>query len=58
MKHPTGNPTIGIVIYREKNSFTVEYALWNSKSPIGVASYEAKIFKELPKKLESSLPIV
>jgi hypothetical protein len=58
MKHPSDNPTIGILICREKNNFIVEYALRNSKSPIGVASYEAKIFKDLPKKLESSLPTV
>lgn len=58
LKHPDDQPTIGILLCKTKNKVKVEYALRNSKSPIGVASYKTKIFKSLPKKLESNLPTV
>jgi predicted nuclease of restriction endonuclease-like (RecB) superfamily len=58
LRHPDDQPTIGILLCKRKSRIKVEYALRNSKSPIGVASYETKICKSLPKKLESSLPTV
>lgn len=58
LKHPEDQPTIGILLCKKKSRIKVEYALRNSKSPIGVASYETKIFKSLPKKLKSRLPTV
>lgn len=58
LKHPDDQPTIGILLCKKKSRIKVEYALRNSRSPIGVASYQTKIFKSLPKQLESSLPTV
>jgi predicted nuclease of restriction endonuclease-like (RecB) superfamily len=58
LKHADDQPTIGILLCKTKNKVKVEYALRNSRSPIGVASYETKILKSLPKKLKSSLPTV
>lgn len=58
LKHPDDQPSIGILLCKKKSKIKVEYALRKSGSPIGVASYQTKIFKSLPKKLESSLPTV
>ena len=48
------NPSIGIIICKEKTRTTVEYALKSSNQPIGVATY--KLQKTLPKELENILP--
>lgn len=54
VKLPDENPSIGIIICKEKNRTTVEYALRESNQPIGVATY---IFKEsLPESFEGLLP--
>lgn len=54
VKHKNENPAIGILICREKNRTVVEYALKNSDSPIGVASYN--VSKRLPKEMRKLLP--
>lgn len=48
------NPSIGIILCKEKNRTIVEYALYDSRKPIGVATYE--ITKTLPRKLKGQLP--
>lgn len=48
------NPSIGIILCKEKNRTVVEYALRDAKKPIGVATYE--ITKTLPQSLEGQLP--
>jgi len=48
------NPSIGIIICKEKNRTIVEYALKETNQPIGVATY--KLSKELPKDLQKYLP--
>lgn len=48
------NPSIGIILCKEKKRTIVEYALRNARKPIGVAAYE--ITKTLPKKLKDQLP--
>jgi len=48
------NPAIGIIICKEKNRTTVEYALKDTKKPIGVSAY--KLIEELPIELEAYLP--
>nr|WP_053225320.1 PDDEXK nuclease domain-containing protein [Simkania negevensis] len=58
MKRPHDNPSIGILLCKDKNKTEVEYALRDIKKPIGVASYETEIVKNLPEKLKSSLPSV
>lgn len=54
VKLPGENPSIGIVICKEKQRTTVEFALKEINEPIGVATY--KLAHELPKELQSSLP--
>lgn len=48
------NPSIGIILCKEKNRMVVEYALHDARKPIGVATYE--ITKTLPKALKGQLP--
>ncbi len=48
------NPSIGIILCKEKNRTIVEYALQSSTSPIGVATY--RTVRELPWELRDQLP--
>jgi len=48
------NPSIGIIICKEKKRTTVEYALKDSNQPIGVATY--MLTESLPSELKGLLP--
>lgn len=48
------NPSIGIIVCREKNRNTVDYALKELNQPIGVTTY--KISPTLPKDFKKYLP--
>ena len=48
------NPSIGIIVCKEKKRTVVEYALKESKKPIVVAEY--KITTKLPRALRKELP--
>ena len=48
------NPSMGIILCKFKDRTIVEYALRESKKPIGVATY--KIISRLPKDLKRELP--
>ena len=48
------NPSIGIILCKEKNRTVVEYALHDTRKPIGVATY--RMIKRLPKELKEELP--
>lgn len=48
------NPSIGIILCKEKNRTIVEYALHDARKPIGVATYE--ITRTLPQSLQGQLP--
>ncbi len=54
VKLPDENPSIGIIICKEKKRTTVEYALKDSNQPIGVATY--KLTESLPNDLKGLLP--
>ncbi|MCT7586747.1 PDDEXK nuclease domain-containing protein [Aliarcobacter butzleri] len=54
IKLPDENPSIGIIICKEKKRTTVEYALKESNQPIGVATY--KLTESLPNDLKGLLP--
>ena len=56
LKHESDNPTIGIVICKNKNNIEAEYSLRGIKKPIGVSEYElTKILKE---EFKGSLPTI
>jgi len=58
LKQPEDNPTIGIILCKEKNKITAEYALSNLKNPIGVSSYTVSFMEKLPKELKGKLPTI
>jgi len=51
---PDENPSIGIILCKTKDRVIVEYALHDSRKPIGVAAY--RIVSKLPKELKGQLP--
>ena len=56
LRHPSDNPSIGILICKTKNQVIAEYSLRNMQSSIGVSEYElSKIF---PEEYKSSLPSI
>ncbi|MBU0571394.1 MAG: DUF1016 family protein [Candidatus Omnitrophica bacterium] len=54
MKEKYENPSIGIIVCKEKKRTIVEYALKESNKPVAVAQY--KIMTKLPKELKKQLP--
>jgi predicted nuclease of restriction endonuclease-like (RecB) superfamily len=54
IKLPDENPSIGIIICKEKKRTTVEYALKESNQPIGVTTY--KLTELLPSEFKDLLP--
>ncbi len=58
MRQHEDKPTIGLLLCRSKEKVVVEYALRDLKKPIGVASWETRIVKSLPKEFEGILPSV
>jgi len=58
LRYVDDKPSIGLLLCRSKNKLVVEYALRNFRKPIGVAEWETRIVKTLPKELKGSLPTV
>lgn len=58
LKHPNDNQTIGLLLVKGKNRTVVEYSLSGYNKPIGVAEWENRLQKSLPKNLKSSLPSI
>ncbi len=54
LKGERDNPTIGILLCRDKRGLIAEYALKDIDKPIGVSEY--KLLNTLPKEYESLLP--
>ena len=50
------NPTIGLLICKDKNDVVAEYTLDDIHNPIGISSY--KLFDELSKEYKSSWPSI
>ncbi len=58
MRHADDQPSIGLILCREKNRITAEYALRDLRKPIGVAGWQTKITESLPRDLRGSLPSI
>jgi len=56
LRHPTDQPTIGLILCQTKDRVLAEYALTGIDKPIGVSSYE--LTRALPPSLRSALPTV
>ncbi len=55
-REPGDNPSIGLILCRERNRVVVEYALRSVTSPIGVAEYKLLVAEALPAALAEALP--
>ena len=55
-REPGDNPSIGLILCRERNRVVVEYALRGVDTPIGVARYEVMLADALPAQLAEALP--
>jgi hypothetical protein len=58
MRHLDDHPTIGLLLCKEKDRLTVEYALRDVKKPIGVAEWRTRLVESLPKRLQGKLPTI
>lgn len=56
LKNNSDNPTIGILLCRDKNNIEVEFALRDINKPIDVSEFE--LTEILPDNLKSSLPTI
>jgi predicted nuclease of restriction endonuclease-like (RecB) superfamily len=56
LRHGDDQPSIGIIMCKVRDKVTVEYALRDTRKPIGVSEY--KLTAALPKELKSSLPTI
>jgi predicted nuclease of restriction endonuclease-like (RecB) superfamily len=56
LKHPTDNPTIGLLICKDKNDVVADYALKEINQPIGISEYQ--LTKLFPQDFKSSLPSI
>ena len=56
LRHPTDQPTIGLILCQNKNRLVAEYALAGVKKAIGVSEY--RLTRALPAQLKSSLPSI
>ena len=56
LKHELDNPSIGILLCKERNKLTAEYALKDINKPIGVSEYKLSDF--VPAELVETLPSV
>ena len=54
LRHENDNPSIGILLCKEKEKLVVEYALRDINKPIGVSEYKLSEF--LPDELANTLP--
>ncbi|CAE6961117.1 PDDEXK nuclease domain-containing protein [Paraburkholderia domus] len=56
VKAPDDQPTIGLLLCKEKNRLVAEYALRGVAKPMGVAEYQ--LLREVPPSLETTLPSI
>lgn len=55
-KEGRDNPTIGLLICKQKNNTLAQYALESSSQPLGISEYELE--KLYPKKVEGTIPSI
>ena len=56
LKRDDDQPTIGLLLCRDKNNFEVEFALRDMNKPMGVSEYT--LVEALPDNLKGAMPTV
>ena len=54
VKSEADNPSVGLILCRDKNKIVAEYALKDMTKPIGVSEY--RLFDDVPKELQDTVP--
>lgn len=54
LRHPSDQPSIGLILCKSRNRLVVEYALRGTARPMGVAEYQ--LTSSLPQQLRDDLP--
>jgi hypothetical protein len=57
-RHPGDQPSIGLILCRNKDRVIAEYALRDLSKPIGVSEYVTRLVDSLPEGLEGIVPSV
>lgn len=56
LRHPSDQPSIGLILCKSKDQIIVEYALRDTAKPMGIAEF--RLFDTLPENLKKSLPSI
>ena len=56
LRHPSDQPSIGLILCKSKDQIIVEYALRDTAKPMGIAEF--RLFEKLPENLKKSLPSI
>ena len=56
LRHPSDQPSIGLILCRSKEGIVVEYALRDIGKPMGIAEF--RLTESLPESLKSTLPSI
>lgn len=56
IKSVVDNPSIGLILCKDKNRVVAEYALKDMTKPIGVSEY--KLLEEIPEELQDTMPSI
>lgn len=56
LKHESDNPSIGLILCKDKNRLVAEYALKDITKPLGISEY--RLVEAVPEELKSSLPTI
>lgn len=56
LRHPDDKPSIGLILCKSKKALIVEYALYNTTTPMGISEF--RHLSKLPKEFRGSLPSI
>lgn len=56
LRHPADEPSVGLILCKEKNRVVAEYALRDTGKPVGISEYQ--LTEMLPEELKGSLPTI
>lgn len=58
LRHADDKPSIGLILCKARKRIVAEYALRDVNKPIGVAQWQTRLVKSLPKNLKGNLPTI
>lgn len=56
LKHESDNPSIGLILCKDKNRLVAEYALKDISKPVDISGY--RLIEAIPEDLQGSLPSI